>query len=217
MMYTEIQIANLASKFDGLMLKYTGKPRRSLKSADIKKSKNYKYFQQLVDILNNFPNIDSDLFMEAQIYFANKYNRYCNPSWLATESAIKRYIEFLKTRDNINIVYKDEYKKLVLESLKQSIIFLTKKIKEYNLNSIEEVLNYKKDGALLPESFNWINNYSITKPFLSIYSKYSEYYTSIDIDIRHDIPDPKDLTKIKNYITLNKDLNTFCKSIIKDI
>ena len=216
-MYDEIQIANLAAKFDGIMLKYTGKPRKSLKSSDIKASKNYKYFKQLLDILNNFPNIDSDLFMEAQVYCANKYNRYCNPSWLATESAIKRYIEFLKTRDNINVVYKDEYKKLVLESLKQSIVFLTKKMKEHKLNSIEEVLNYKKDDAILPESFNWINTCSITKPFLSIYSKYSEYYASIDIDIRHDIPDPKDLIKIKNYITLNKDLNMFCKSIIKDI
>ena len=216
-MYVEIQIANLAAKFDGLMIKYTGKPRRSLKSSDIKTSKNYKYFQQLVDILNNFPNIDGDLFIEAQIYWANKNNRYCSPSWLATESAIKRYIEFLRIRNNVNVVYKDEYKKLVLESLKQSVVFLTKKMKEYKLNSIEETLNYRKDEAILPESFNWINTYSITKPFLSIYRKYSEYYASIDIDIRHDIPDPKDLIKIKNYITLNKDLNTFCKSIIKDI
>ena len=216
-MYTQIQIANLAAKFDGLMLKYFGKPRRSLQTSDIKESKNYKYFQQLVDILNNFPNIDSDLFIEAQIYWANKNKRYCNPSWLATEAAIKRYIEFLKTRNSTNIVYKDEYKKLVLESLKQSITFLTKKMNEYKLNSIEETLNYKKDEAILPESFNWINNYSITKPFLSIYRKYSEYHASIDNDIRHDIPDPKDLIKIRNYITLNKDLNTFCKLVIKDI
>jgi len=216
-MYNELLIVNLAAKFDGFIIKYTGKPRRSLKTSNIAASKNYKYFQQLVDILNNFPNINSDLFIEAQVYWANKNNRYCNPSWLATESAIKRYIEFLKIRDNINIVYKDEYKKLVLESLKQSIIFLAKKKKEYNLNTIEEVLNYKKEGAIIPESFNWINNYSITKPFLSIYKKYKDYHASIDVDLRYDIPDPKDLIKIRNYIILNKDLNMFCKSIIKEI
>jgi len=216
-MYNEMLIANLAAKFDGLLIKDTGKPRRSLRNSNIKESKNYKYFIALVDILNNFPNIDSDLFIEAQIYWAQKNNRYCTPSWLATEMSIKRYIEFLKTRDNINIVYKDEYKKLVLESLKQSILFLAKKMKEYNLNTIDEVFNYKKENALIPESFNWINTYSITKPFLAIYKKYIEYYSQMDNDIKRDIPDPKDLVKIRNYIMINKELNTFCKSIIKDV
>ena len=171
-MYNNIYIANLAKKFDGIYFKYTGKLRISLRSANIEKSINYKYFQQLIDILNNFINIDPDTYIEAQIYWASKSkNNYCNPAWLVTESAIKRYIEFLKIRDNTQIVYKDEYKKLVLESLKQSIVFLAKKMKEYQLNTIEETLNYKKQGAIIPESFNWINNYSITKPFLSIYKK----------------------------------------------
>jgi hypothetical protein len=213
-MYTEMMIANLSSKFDGIMLKYTGKPRTSLKSTDIRESKNYKYFQQLVDILNNFPNIDSDLYIEAQVYWASKNNRPCNPSWLTTENAIKRYIEFLQTRNNTVVAYKDEYKKIVLESLKQSILFLTKKMKEYGLKSIEEVLNYKKDGALQPESFMWILNYSVTKPFLSIYNKYNEYYASLDDDIKTDIPNPKELEKMKRYIILNKDLSTFCREIV---
>ena len=216
-MYNEMLIANLAAKFDGLLIKYTGKPRRSLKCSNIKESKNYKYFIALIDILNNFPNIDSDLFIEAQIYWANKNNRYCNPSWLATQAAIKRYIGFLKIRDNINIVYKDEYKTLVLESLKQSIVFLTKKMKEYNISTIDEIFNYKKEEALLPESFNWITNYSITKTFLSIYKKYAEYYSSMDKDVQTDLPNPKELIKMRSYILINKDLNTFCKSIIKDI
>lgn len=216
-MYNEMMIANLAKKFDGIMLRYTGKPRTSLKSSDIRESKNYRYFQELADIINNFPNIDIDQYMEAQVYWASKSisgNR-CNPSWLVTDNAIKRYAKFLKLRnDNNNIAYVDDYKKLVLDSIKQSIMFLTKKMKEYNLSSIEETLRYKRDGALIPESFNWIFNYNITKPFLAIYNKYEPYYESYDDDIKRDLPDPKDLIKMKRYIILNKDLNIFCKEVV---
>jgi len=213
---TDIDIANIADKFDQLIFAYTKKPRRSISKKNIQGSKNYKYFTQFVEVLNKCPNIDRDLFLEAQIYFAAKNSMYCNPSWLVTENAVRRYVDFLEIRSNTPVTYKPEYKKLVLESIKQSITFVTKKMNEYKLNTYNELFNYRKKDAILTESYLWIINNSITKPFLSVCKEYSDFYNKQDADVKKDLPNMNDLSKTRSYILLNRDLNAFCKSILRE-
>ena len=213
---TDIDIVNIADKFDQLLFIYTKKPRRSLSKKNVQGSKNYKYFVQFVEILNKCPNIDRDLFLEAQIYFAVKKNMHCNPSWFVTENAIRRYIDFLEIRSNTPISYKPEYKKLILDSIKQSVIFATKKMNEYKLNTYAKLFNYHKKDAILPESYLWIINNSVTKPFMSICKEYSNFYDKLDVDAKKDLPNMDDLSKTRSYIILNRDLNTFCKSILRE-
>jgi len=201
----------LAKKFDSNISRYFKKPRKSLGKVP-ENSKNYKYFSELSKIFVEFPYINQDLYIEAQVYWAYNNKQHCNPSWLVTENSLRRYLEFIETRSSLP-VQRVDFKEQVLESIKQSISFAFSKSLELGIN-ISDLFEFKKPTSIIPECYIWILNGSLSKAYLSISKSYYKFYKSVDVDIKGDFPDIENLEKMRRLIILNKDLHRFCKSII---
>jgi hypothetical protein len=204
----ELAVQHLAEKFKRYQFKYTNK-FRNLSPA------HNKFFEEAVELFNRCPQIDQDLYVEAQFYFAHKFNRQCSPSWLVTEKAITRYTEFLEGRDVDVSKEKDpQFKDIILDSLKSSILFMNKKMVELGIPSYKDVLMFNDQPSGIPRSYTWIVTKQITKPFLAVIKSYPEYYDSLDADVKRDVPSPESLESLRTYIKIGKKLRTFCVSIL---
>lgn len=217
----DIEIKALGDLFELHRLKYLGNSKKVLgKVEKIKTNKNYPTFLKLYNYLKERSYFEPSVFIEAQLYWAKKQNhKYCSPSWLITENAELRYNDFIKSRMAIQDSSKGEvqdFKKQILAGLKNSILFLKKKQVELGVNSIQEVLSYKKTNALVPEAYIWVMNGGLLQPYMAISKGYKELYNSLDDDIKKDFTDPNDLVTMRQLIILNKELHTFCKSIIPE-
>ena len=204
----ELAVQRLAEKFKRYQFKYTNKYR------NISTAHN-RFFEEAINLFNKCPQIDQDLYVEAQFYYAQKFNRHCSPAWLVTENAIKRYSEFLEGRDiDISKEKDPQFRDLILDSLKSSILFMNKRMAEFGLGSYKEALFYTDQKSILPKSYTWIITKQITKPFLAVLNSYQDYYDSLDADVKRDVPQPESLESLRTYIKIGTKLRTFCVSIL---
>jgi len=211
----ELAVQQLVDKFKRYQVKYTGKFRNITSPNTPLGQANIRVFGEAVDLLSRCPKIDQDLYVEAQFWFAKKYVGPCSPSWLVSEKAISRYTKFLEGRDIDLTREKDpEFKDLVLDSVKGSILFMNKKMVEFGVSSYKEMLFLKDKDAVLPKSYTWIITRQITKPFLSALKSYPDYYYSLDTDVQRDVPSPGSLESLWTYIRINKKLRAFCVTIL---
>lgn len=206
----ELAIQALTDKYKKFHYKYTKQFRNFSNNSD-------KYFEMAVDIFNKLPQIDQDLYIEAQFYFANKFGRKCTPSWLTSEKAIERYTSFLTVRDTSTVKEKvPEYRQLLLDSIKSSVLFINRKMAELGLKTYRDALFYSDQPSKIPKSYTWIMTKQITKPFLCVLKAYPEYHASLDPDLRRDVPSPDDMAKTLLYIKISSKIRKFCVSIMGD-
>ena len=212
--HDEIEIIKIASKFDEYRSKYEGIYRNSINTKKFKDSANWKHFEKFYNFAIEQENLNIDLFIESQFYFAKKLERRCVPSWLGTANSVKRYFQFLETWNCKPQGTK--YVEIYLESIKFSVKFAYEKMAELKLKTFEELYNYRENKAGVPKSYLWITNGSLSHSFLSISKSYIRFLKGLEADIRSMYPAVNELRDFRQFITLHKKTNNFCKVILED-
>ena len=213
--HEEIEVVKIASKFDSARAKYTKQYKNSIIIGNkLKESNNWKTFENFYKFSQEQKNLNTDLFIESQFYWAKKLDRLCVPSWLGTENSVIRYFKFLELW---NSKPKDSsYAEIYLESLQYSIRFVYNKMCELGTKTLEELFEYRSSKAGVPKSFLWVENGSIGYTFLSISKSYPKFLRHLEADVRQMYPKVEDLKDIRQFIVLHAKLNNFCRAVIEN-
>ena len=95
--HDEIETIKIASKFDSIRSKYTHTFKGSISiGKNLRNGKSWKIFEKFHKFAQEQRNLNIDLFIESQFYWAKKLERLCVPSWLGTENSVIRYFKFSK-------------------------------------------------------------------------------------------------------------------------
>ena len=186
---------------------------------DPRKGCNWRYFEKLITILNEFPLIRAEDYISAQIIYAQTQNKQCPISWLASEGSMERYAWYVNNRDSIEIykikLNKMDFETLHMNNLKSSTLFLYAKRKEYGCKTWLELFN-KKSNGIMPYVYKWYLAGRVSKIFLSVSRSYKEMYDSLDSDIREMFPTEGDLRFLRAKVFISPKLKSFLQKHFKD-
>jgi hypothetical protein len=209
----EIAILKLVDKFSKLRMKHFQFHHAVLpKKKDPRNGKNWKFFVKFKKVLDAYPLVDADKWILAQLLFAkNMGMKHCPPSWLCSSGSMKRYAWYVEQAEKIQEDKKGQVSdvSIKLYSLQQSILFLQRKMKEYNCHDYVKLFCIKEAG-FVPLIYSWAISGSVSKLFLSVSKSYHEIFRTLDPDIQTSIPAPDSLIGLRRKIILTPVLRDFC-------
>jgi len=177
---------------------------------DPRASKNWKYFEQVLDNFSHDTFFDPFIFMEAQFRNLTK-GETLFPAQLKTKSAVNKYNEHkesLKTRDT------NSDSKAIMENLASTYRFLKKwwKNKDLPKDSYKEFFT-RNDGELLSEGMLFCLQSMISKYFMAVSKHFNEEYGNLLSDMKWEIIPPKELRSYKIKLILDQDAYNFAKEV----
>jgi hypothetical protein len=177
---------------------------------DPRESKNWKYFEQVLDNFSHDTLFDPFVFMEAQFRNLSK-GETLFPAQLKTKTAVKKYIEH---KDALRVVDVDSSSKVMMESLAATYRFLKRwwKNKGFEKDSYKEFFT-RIDGEILSEGMLFCLQSMISKYFMAVSKHFNEEYNNLDLDMKLEIIPPRELKSYRIKIILNQDAFSFAKEI----
>ena len=137
----------------------------SRNTKDPRTTKPWKYFKNCRILFKTMPSLSQTAYIDAQIMVAKKSKRMCNPSWLCTANAVKRYLKHIRSKQIVEVKPPTvTFERKCLQALQESALFVQKNLMDLKLNDIYSFLTYKDTQATLPKSFIYIRSGELSYP-----------------------------------------------------
>jgi len=216
----EIAIVKLSQQYMNAR-KLFGMPLSHNRVLPIKKDprmgQNWKHFEKLYKVLQEFPLIDPFQYITAQIIYARMIGTQCPCSWLASEKSMERFAWYLDNRDTMETKFKKDtvdYITMQYENLKTMILFFYKMKKEHKF--VDWYDFFTRKHGVMPMWVRWFLTGNVSKLFLAVSKSYRKAYKTYDADIREFLPNPEYLTGLRTKVMVVPKIKKLLKRCFQD-
>jgi hypothetical protein len=181
--------------------------------SDPRESKNWKYFELVHKNFDKDTMFDPYIFMEAQFRNVPK-DKTLFPGQLKTKTAVSKYSDH---KDSLRAQEPVSSSEKIMTNLANTFIFLKKWWARNNLpiNSYKEFFEIKS-GEMLSEGMLFCIQGMISKYFMATSKHFIEEYNKLDLDMKYEIIQPKELKSYKIKLLLDQEAYSFAKEFFKN-
>lgn len=164
------------------------------RSKDPRKTKYWKVFMDLYEVVKDDSSFNMYWYVEAQIA---KTGKMVWPGQLVTKQAVKNYHEFLKSKE---IVVKGDDEKEIAYALQRDKEAIDDWMNQNPGKDIKDFFNDKPKGLLMSDGIYYSMMRFLSPYFLSISKNFWRAYKDLDEDMRQELPSEQELKIARSKI-----------------